>query len=264
MNGTASGGAADLAEKGLRWVLQPPRRCGRKPAGKCADAVRLAPRVNSASLPRAQFSQKKLRKKEYCSIAQSHTSRTATHHATPEIPATLLTGSTLGGLSAINAAHWTELVDDGAVGWGVAGLDAAAARRAYARAARTVGAARPAGGLRSAYGDDWLAASARAGLLTVMDETGSQAKQGVWLHLLAVSRAGHCVDACAAFVAPALRGACAGRLHVRTGVTVTAVRLANGDGRRPRASAVDVVETKPGPAGWPRTLHSRVAVISST
>jgi len=215
-------------------------------------------------LPRAQFSQKKLRKKEYCSIAQSHTSRTATHHATPEIPATLLTGSTLGGWSAINAAHWTELVDDGAVGWGVAGLDAAAARRAYARAARTVGAARPAGGLRSAYGDDWLAASARAGLLTVMDETGSQAKQGVWLHLLAVSRAGHCVDACAAFVAPALRGACAGRLHVRTGVTVTAVRLANGDGRRPRASAVDVVETKPGPAGWPRTLHSRVAVISST
>jgi len=178
-------------------------------------------------------------------------------------PLTLLTGSTLGGSSAINAAHWTEPVGDGAAGWGVDGLDVAAARRAYARASRTVGAARPVGGLRSAYGDEWLAASARAGLPTVTDETGSQAKRGVWLHRLAVSRAGRRVDACTAYVAPALRGACAGRLHVRTGVTVTAVRLANGDGRRPRATAVEVVETKGGPAARPRTLRARVAVISA-
>jgi len=187
-------------------------------------------------------------------------------------PLVLLTAATLGGSSSINAAQWSEPVGADAAGWGVDGLDADTARAAYARAASTLGVARPPPPLRYAYGDAWLAAARRAGLPTVADETGRQARRGAWLNRLAVTPSGRRVDACTAYVAPALRGACAGRLTVRTGVTVTAVRLEGGtrnagadkgDGGPTRATGVEVVATKDGPAGRPRTLRARRAVISA-
>jgi len=185
-------------------------------------------------------------------------------------PSVLLTAATLGGSSSINAAQWSEPVGPDAAGWGVNGLDADAARAAYARAASTLGVARPPPPLRYAYGDAWLAAARRAGLPTVADETGRQAVRGAWLNRLAVTPSGRRVDACTAYVAPALRGACAERLTVRTGVTVTAVRLEGGtrdagsdkdDGEPTRATGVEIVATKDGPAGRPRTLRARRAVL---
>jgi len=181
-------------------------------------------------------------------------------------PVTLRTGATLGGSSSINAAQWAEPVGDEAADWGVAGLDAPAARRAYARASQTVGAAVPPPDLRYSYGDEWLAAARRAGLPTVDDVTGAPPQRGAWLNRLAVSPSGRRVDACAAYVAPVLWAGCAGRLRVRTGVTVSAVRLERGaagaDGRRPlRATGVDVISSAEGPAGRPHTLRARRAVL---
>ena len=204
-------------------------------------------------------------------------------------PVALLTGGTLGGSSAINGGQWTEPLAGDVARWGVAGLDAAAVRRATASAVRALRVAAPPAGLRHKYLGDWLRAARRAGLRTVVDGAGEQVAEGAWLNRLAVTRSGRRVDACTAYVAPALRGACAGRLTVRTGVTVTAVRLAapartgtdgdsakenddddvdDGSGgggggrrRRLRAVGVDVVSTAAGPAGRPRTLRVRRAVL---
>ena len=204
-------------------------------------------------------------------VAWSTPSLTTVWASAPEAglagrPVTPRTGSTLCGSSLINAAQWAEPVGDGAADWSVAGLEATAARRAYARAAKAVGAAVAPPRLRYAYGDAWLAAARRAGLRAVDDVTGAPPRRGAWLNRLAVSRAGRRVDACTAYVAPVLQGACAGRLTVRTGATVSAVRLGRGGHRahrrrQLRATGVDVLDSSAGPAGRPRTLRARTAVL---
>jgi len=92
------------------------------------------------------------------------------------------------------------------------------------------------------------AASRRAGLPTAVDTTGGRVAAGAWRNRLAVSRLGRRVDACTAVVAPALRGACAARLRVRSDVTVTTVRVAVARGAG--ATVDDVDEGHDGVPGW--------------
>lgn len=129
----------------------------------------------------------------------------------------------------------------------MARLDAPAVRWATATAVRALGVAPPAGP-RYKYLGACLAASRRAGLPTAVDTTGGRVAAGAWRNRLAVSRSGRRVDACTAVVAPALRGACATRLRVRSGVTVTTVRVAVARGAG--ATVDDVDEGHDGVPGW--------------
>lgn len=193
---------------------------------------------------------------------------------------TLYTGASLGGTSLINVAQWSVPVGDDPVGpWGVTGFNASTARRYYDRAARTLGAARPPRRLWQDYTDEWLAAAGRAGLPTVDDAApvGQQPRRGVWVHRLAADAGGRRVDACSAYVVPALAGACAANLDVRQGVTVTRVLLSRrrrrrgrrpGSHRRPVAVGVEYVVSgyRGGPRGrrQPRyTLRATRAVIAA-
>lgn len=192
-------------------------------------------------------------------------------------PVALVTGATLGGSSAVNAAQWSEPADDGAgaAAWGVAHLTATAAARAYARAAATLGVRVPPRGLRHEYLADWVAAAAAAGLPRVTDAGGGapQPRRGVWLQRLAIDGRGRRVDAGRAYVAPAARGACARNLVVRQGVTVARVVLAprhgRGGGRRGGLVGVVGVEVVPtasaGDGRPPRTttLRARLGVITA-
>lgn len=189
---------------------------------------------------------------------------------------TLLTGATLGGSSAINGAQWSEPAagGGGAGTWGVAGLTAANAAVYYARAARTVGAVVPPRRRRPAYTDAWLDAAAAAGLPRVDGSPGvaPPPDRGSWVHPLAVTPDGRRADACAAYVAPALAGACAANLRVLQGVSVTKLLYPParcGGGRRcRRPTAVAGIEYMPSPgagaptkAGDARVLYARRGVL---
>lgn len=142
----------------------------------------------------------------------------------------LLAGASLGGTSLINFGQWTLPVggDDPVGAWGVAGLNASTAGRYYERAAETLGVATPPRWLRQDYTDAWLAASRRVGLPSVDDSAPleRQPRRGVWVHRLAADDGGRRVDACSAYVVPALAGRCGSNLEVRQGVTVSRVLLA--------------------------------------
>lgn len=188
----------------------------------------------------------------------------------------LMVGASLGGGSAVNIGQWTVPLD-GTVGrWGVDGLDEAAARRHYRRAARQVGVAVPRRGLWQQYADDWLAAAERAGLPSVSEAGWPQPDRGAWVHRLTVDAAGRRRDACSAYVTPALGGACAHNLRVVQGVAVTKVlwdddRAAGGAPRRPaaggrrRVTGVAYVMSTDRDAARPRvrSLRARLAVIST-
>lgn len=184
-------------------------------------------------------------------------------------PVLLLTGTTLGGSSAINGAQWSEPTGAGAGGWGVAGLNASTAAAYYARAARTVSAAVPPPGLRHAYANDWFDAAAAAGLPRVDGSPGvtPPPQRGSWVHPLAVTRDGRRADACAAYVQPALAGACAANLRVLQGVTVTKLLYRRTAPGRRRPTAVAGVEYVPssragaGMAATARTLSARRGVL---
>ena len=80
------------------------------------------------------------------------------------------TGSTLGGTSAINGAHWTRPAASGPASWGIAGLDEAAADRLYEKAAAQVSLAVPPASLQQTYVEDWIDAATAAGITVVPDE----------------------------------------------------------------------------------------------
>ncbi|KAK1866310.1 hypothetical protein I4F81_008830 [Pyropia yezoensis] len=142
----------------------------------------------------------------------------------------LLTGATLGGSSAVNAAQWTVPTGVYAADWGVAGLDDAAAGAAYAAAAAVVRPAPPAPGVTPAYTAAYVAAAAAAGRPLVADPTNrsaAAAADGVWPNLLAADAGGRRRDACSAYLEPvrAAGGACAANLVLLQGVTVSRVVL---------------------------------------
>lgn len=191
----------------------------------------------------------------------------------------LATGATLGGGSAVNIGQWSVPLAGTVDGWGIPGLGDTAARRYFRRAARQLRVAVPRGGLRQAYVDDWLAAAARAGVPPVDDTVWPPPDRGSWVHRLTVDRAGRRRDACTAYVAPALKGACAANLRVHQGVTVTKVLWEDDDGARAagpttaadgrrrrrgtRVAGVAYVASADGDAGRVRTLRARQAVISA-
>lgn len=184
----------------------------------------------------------------------------------------IIVGATLGGGSAVNIGQWTQPLAGAVSAWGVAGLDDAAAARHFRRAARQLRVAVPPAGLRQAYAAEWLAAAARAGLPPVSDDAaGGQPDRGAWLHRLTADAAGRRRDACTAYVAPALRGACGHNLRVAQEVTVTKLTWDDGDGggrRRRRHAArrvtgVAYVDSADRAAARPQTLRARVAVVST-
>jgi len=172
----------------------------------------------------------------------------------------LRTGTTLGGSSAIHGRQWTEPLVANTAGWGAVSPDAPAARRATAAAVRALGVAPTPAGLRHKDLGAWLALSQQAGLPKAINTTGRHVAAGAWRHRLAVSRSGRPIDACTAVVALALRGAYGGRPTVRSGVTVTAMRLAAARGAEaaPTTRTGEAMACQTGRAGWPpRPLPAR-------
>lgn len=146
----------------------------------------------------------------------------------------VVTGSTLGGSSSINSGQITLPPAHVVPSWGLHRLTPTRVIALLRRIRAKIMFAVPPSALRHTLLAQWLAAARRAGFNLTRDPYSQRMADEVYLNRLTVTNRGFRVDACTAYVAPALANACSGRLRVVQGATVQRVLFKRGcDKRRP-------------------------------
>lgn len=156
----------------------------------------------------------------------------------------ILTGRSLGGSSSINSAQVTLPPKDVIPSWGFHNLTAARVKTLFKRIRKQTGLLVPPENLQHTYASEWLAAARRAGFDLASDPFSQERRDEVFVNRLTVSQRGRRVDACTAYLTPALNGVCRNRLELIQGATVTRIltkksRDKYGNDRKPFATGVE-------------------------
>lgn len=143
----------------------------------------------------------------------------------------------------MNARQWTVPLRGTVEKWGIHGLTTDSARPYYTRAYRRVGFDRQRVSLRHIYAEDFIKAAEDAGYPLHGDPFDTEVKSSMFENRVSVSRKGTNVNSCDVYLNP-VKSACAGRLEVRQGVTVTKLLLEKGKAKsNVRATGVEYVRT---------------------
>ncbi|KAI0558281.1 Glucose-methanol-choline oxidoreductase [Gracilaria domingensis] len=151
-----------------------------------------------------------------------------------------LTGTTLGGSSAINGMQWTVPTEGSVEEWGISGLDTATAASYYRRAYDAIGFAPPQSPLQ--YAGDYVSAGLGVGFLP-SDNPISQPATSVWQNRLAIDQNFRRNDACTAYVSPVQSGACSQNLMVVQAETADTIIMQDDNGNGKRAVAVETISS---------------------
>eukprot|EP00178_Gracilaria_changii_P017291 TRINITY_DN4942_c0_g1_i1.p1 TRINITY_DN4942_c0_g1~~TRINITY_DN4942_c0_g1_i1.p1 ORF type:complete len:534 (-),score=61.63 TRINITY_DN4942_c0_g1_i1:219-1820(-) len=154
-----------------------------------------------------------------------------------------LTGTTLGGSSAINGMQWTVPTAGSIEQWGIAGLNTATAASYFRRAYDSVGFAPPKSPLQ--YAQEYVNAGLRAGFQS-SDDPISQPATSVWQNRLAITPSFRRNDACSAYVSPVQNGVCSQNLRVVQAQTADTIMMEDMEGGGKRAIAVETISTSDG------------------
>jgi hypothetical protein len=106
--------------------------------------------------------------------------------------------NTLGGSSSINGAQWTRPLASVPAGWGIAGLDAAAAERLYAKTFAQLQPGAPCKELQQTYIDARITALGALGLLEGEGTPGAS-EDKVYVNKLIADAGGRRRDRCTVY-----------------------------------------------------------------
>lgn len=173
-------------------------------------------------------------------------------------PVSVAIPATLGGSSAINAMQFTVPVGNAVSGWHIRGLNFSTARRFYAIARNKVRFAPQQPPFRQIYANDYLTAATKAGFSIPADPFDGRVRNAVWDNFVAIDKKGRRIDACSAYLFPALATPCAANLRLVQSATVTKIKL---DSRRKRAIGVEYVSTRTGNLSDVRSLSASTEVV---
>lgn len=152
---------------------------------------------------------------------------------------TVLTGSTLGGTSAITGLQWTVPLPGSVENWGIQGLTTESARPYFQRAYDQLSVSAPASPLL--YASDYINAAVRAGFSRSLNHLDS-IERSVWQNRLTIDSQFRRTDSCSAYVLPLLDGRCAHNLKLIQNVTVSKLILSRS-GPLLQAHGVEAIQT---------------------